>query len=157
MSPRVRDYAPADRAACLAVFETNVPDFFAAAEREELEAFLRDPSGPYLVLEDDDGRIVACGGYAVEPGSETADLCWGMVARDRQGAGLGRWLTEARLARIRRDAAVREVALRTSQHTRGFYERMGFVTESVVADGFSPGLHRYDMRLWIRGIPKRTA
>lgn len=143
-----RDYAPADRRACLAVFETNVPDFFAPSEREEFEAFLVELPGPYLVLEDGSGHVVGCGGYAVAPGTATADLCWGMVARDRHGLGLGRLLTETRLARIRRDPAVEEVALRTSQRTRRFYERLGFVTERVVPNGFGPGLDRCEM--WLR-------
>ncbi|MFW6079187.1 MAG: GNAT family N-acetyltransferase [Gemmatimonadota bacterium] len=144
---RARDYAPADRDGCLAVFESNVSEFFLPSEREEFEAFLGDLPGPYLVLEDAAGRVVACGGYAVAPGTATADLCWGMVLRELQGTGLGRRLTEARLARIRRDGVARAVALRTSQHTRGFYERLGFATERVVPDGVAPGLDRCEMRL----------
>ena len=147
MSVRVREYAPADREACLAVFETNVPEFFVPAEREEFEAYLGDLPGPYLVLEDEAGRILGCGGWAVAPGAAVADLCWGMVARDRQGEGLGRRLTEARLARIRSETGIREVTLKTSQRTTGFYERLGFVIEGVVRDGFAPGLDRCAMRL----------
>ncbi|MFW6200941.1 MAG: GNAT family N-acetyltransferase [Gemmatimonadota bacterium] len=142
-----RDYAPADRAACVAVFESNVPEFFVPAEREEFEAFLDDLPGPYLVLEDATGRVVACGGYAVGSGTATADLCWGMVLHELQGTGLGRRLTEARLARIRREGVARAVALRTSQQTRGFYERLGFVTERVAPDGVAPGLDLCEMRL----------
>lgn len=150
---RIRPYAPADRSACLAVFETNVPAFFLDPEREEFEAFLDDLPGPYLVLEDGRGRIVGCGGWAVEPGTETADLCWGMIRRDLQGAGLGRRLTEARLQEIREDGMVREVALKTSHLTAGFYERLGFVTEEVVEDGFGTGLDRCAMRLRVDGAP----
>ena len=144
---RVRDYSPTDRDGCLAVFDTNVPEFFTPDERDEFDAFLGALPGPYVVLVDDDGEIVGCGGHAVEPGTTTADLCWGMVRRGRQGRGLGRLLTDARLERIRTDATVTAVKLNTSQHTRGFYERLGFVTERVVPDGFSPGLDRCDMRL----------
>lgn len=147
MKVRDREYAPADREACLAVFETNVPEFFFPAEREEFEAYLDDLPGPYLVLEDEGGRILGCGGWAVSPGTAVADLCWGMVDRGRQGEGLGRRLTEARLARIRRETGIREVTLKTSQRTTGFYERLGFVVERVVRDGFAPGLDRCEMRL----------
>lgn len=149
--PVVRDFTPADREGCLAVFDSNVPAFFVPEEREAFEAFLSDLPGPYLVLEDEGGRVVACGGYAAEPGSGTVDLCWGMVRRVAQGSGLGRRLTEARMARIRRDRSARRVAVRTSQRTRGFYERLGFETVRVVPDGFAPGLDRCEMRLEIEG------
>lgn len=144
---RVRPYAAADRSACLALFDGNVPEFFVPGERADFAAFLDALPGPYLVVEDDAGAIVGCGGYAVTPGTTTADLCWGMVARERHGTGLGQLLLEARLRRIHADRAVDAVALNTSQFTRGFYERVGFVTERVVPDGFAPGLDRCDMRL----------
>ncbi|HEX2080597.1 MAG TPA: GNAT family N-acetyltransferase [Longimicrobium sp.] len=144
---RVREYTRADRDACLAVFDSNVPAYFVAAEREAFAAFLDGLPGPYLVVEDGAGAIVGCGGYAIAPETRTADLCWGMVARGRHGTGLGRLLLDARLDGIRADPRVDAVALNTSQHTRGFYERRGFVTERVVPDGFAPGLDRCDMRL----------
>ncbi|HEY0019665.1 MAG TPA: GNAT family N-acetyltransferase [Longimicrobium sp.] len=153
---RIRDYTAADRAACLAVFDSNVPEFFIPAEREAFAGFLDGLPGPYLVVEDEDGAVVGCGGYAVTPGTSTADLCWGMVRRERHGTGLGRLLTEARMDRIHADPAAMEIALNTSQHTRAFYERRGFATERVVPDGFAPGLDRCDMRLILPPAAERT-
>lgn len=146
---RVRDYTTADRSACLTVFDSNVPGFFVPPEREEFAAFLDALPGQYLVVEDDAGRVLGCGGYAVRPGTATADLCWGMVRRERHGTGLGRLLLEARLERARADAPLEVVALDTSQHTLGFYERRGFRTERVTPDGYAPGLDRCDMRLFL--------
>jgi GNAT superfamily N-acetyltransferase len=147
---RVREYTAADRDACLAVFDTNVPAYFITEEREAFAAFLDDLPGPYLVIEDESGTIVGCGGYAIVPETRTADMCWGMVAHDRHGTGLGRLLLDARLDAVRADPRAEAVALNTSQHTRGFYERRGFVTERVTPDGFAPGLDRCDMRLTFR-------
>jgi ribosomal protein S18 acetylase RimI-like enzyme len=143
----VREYCATDRDSCLAVFDSNVPSSFLDHERPLFAAYLDDLPGPYLVLEDRDGKVVACGGYAVGRGTASADLCWGMVRLERQGLGLGRLLTELRIRRIREDPALSEVAMNTSQHTRAFYERLGFVTERVTTDGFAPGLDRCDMRL----------
>lgn len=142
----LRDYSPRDREACLAVFDSNVPNFFVPRERAEFAAFLDDLPGPYFVFENEDG-VVAAGGYAVNPASATADLCWDMVRGDLHGSGFGRRLVRARLERIRHEGSIRTVTLCTSQHTRGFYERLGFVTSKFEPDGFFPGLDRYDMSL----------
>ncbi|MDQ1158461.1 hypothetical protein QE385_002788 [Sphingomonas sp. SORGH_AS 950] len=45
------------------------------------------------------------------------------------------------------EAGVREVRLDTSQHSRAFYERLGFGTDGVTTGGCGPGLDRYDMIL----------
>jgi ribosomal protein S18 acetylase RimI-like enzyme len=147
VSIRLRDYSPSDLATCLALFDSNVPEFFRPTEREGFASFLAALPGPYLVLENEARMMVACGGYAVAAGTATADLCWGIVRREYHGSGLGRLLLRARLERIASDPSVRDVALRTSQLTRGFYEHYGFVTEQVVPNGLAPGLGRCDMRL----------
>ncbi|RZJ45532.1 MAG: GNAT family N-acetyltransferase [Brevundimonas sp.] len=146
-----RPYTAADRAACLALFDSNAPRFFDPSERVGFEQFLDDLRWPYQVIERPDseggGRIVACGGHAVEPDGRTVSLCWGMVEQGLHGQGLGRLLTEARLAAARAEPGVTAVRLDTGQHTTGFYERFGFVIERVVKDGYAPGSDRHDMRL----------
>lgn len=146
-----RDFVAADVEACLAVFDSNVPDYFHEAEREEFAAFLGALPGPYLVLVDAVGEVVGCGGYARVAGTGRADLCWGMVANSAHRKGLGRALTQARIDRVLADPAVTEIVLNTSQHTVGFYERMGFETVAVTPDGYAPGLDRHDMRLMVGG------
>ncbi|MEZ4737035.1 MAG: hypothetical protein R3E79_58900 [Caldilineaceae bacterium] len=37
--------------------------------------------------------------------------------------------------------------LNTSQHSYGFFEKVGFVVESIVENGFAEGLHEYKMVL----------
>lgn len=130
----------------MAVFGSNVPDFFREGERLDFEAFLLDLPGPYLVVERT-GTVVGCGGYAVRAGEGIADLCWGMIRRELHGVGLGTLLTTRRLGLALRDSAVRSVSLRTSQHTVGFYEKLGFTVASVLLDGFGPGLDRCEMTL----------
>lgn len=143
----VREYQSSDRAACLAVFDSNVGGSFLPSERPEFAAYLDALPGPYFVLEDDRG-IIACGGYAASLESpDTADLCWGMVRRDLQGAGIGQLLVTARLQRLNQDPVFRHVFLKTSHETAAFYEHFGFVTQQVIENGIAEGLHRYDMRL----------
>ena len=142
-----RDYSPLDLDACLDVFDSNVPRFFKPNERDAFRSFLRELPGPYLVLVTSGGRVAACGGYAINPDDGSADLCWGMVCKGLHGNGLGRCLTRRRIELSVRDPRVREICLHTSQHTAGFYERLGFSTIGVLEDGYAPGLHRCDMRM----------
>ena len=142
----VRPYEPRDRDACLALFDSNTPTFFDETERADFADFLGRRDMPYQVIERD-GRVVACGGHAVEADGTTAALCWGMVDQALHGVGLGRQLTVARIAAARAAPGVTAMRLDTSQHTEGFYQRFGFVTQAVTPDGFAPGLDRYEMRL----------
>ena len=148
----IRPYAATDLDACLAVFDTNVPRYFLRKEREAFRAFLDALPGPYLVLTDVAGDVVACGGHALnadEPGR--ADLCWGMVRQEKHRKGLGRHLIHARIDAAKRDPGVHLIALNTSQHTTGFYERFGFRVTEVERDGYGPGLDRCEMRLTLAG------
>ena len=142
----VRPYEPRDRDACLDLFDSNVPVFFDLSVRAGFAEFLDAMRWPYQVIVRDD-RIVACGGHAVEADGTTAAQCWGMVDGRLHGGGLGRRLTEARIASARAVGGITAVRLDTSQHTEGFYRRFGFRVEAVTPDGFAPGIDKYEMRL----------
>jgi len=143
-----RTYRPEDMAGCLALFDSNTPRFFDESEREGFVGFLQDQAlrWPYQVIERE-GRIVGCGGHAVEADGVSVALCWGMVDQTMHGQGLGRVLTQARITAARATPGIRRVILNTSQHTQGFYARFGFEIEQVTPDGFAPGIDRWDMVL----------
>ena len=143
-----RTYRPEDMAGCLALFDSNTPRFFDESEREGFVGFLKDQAlrWPYQVITLD-GRIVGCGGHAVEADGISVVLCWGMVDNELHGQGLGRVLTEARIAAARATPGVSRVILNTSQHTQGFYARFDFETQKVTPDGYAPGIDRWDMVL----------
>lgn len=146
----VRPYRASDRDSCLALFDGNTPRFFDLSERAGFAAWLDTSTHPYLVIErivDGDARIVACGGHALDAGGAVASLCWGMVAQDVHGQGLGRALTQARLDAIRAMPQVARVTMNTSQHTQQFYARFGFEPVKVTPDGFGPGIDQWDMML----------
>ncbi len=144
-----RPYASRDRSACLAIFDSNLPIFFAPHERDEFCSVLDSTDAkdrPYLVLTRQ-GAVVACGGLTANTARGQASLAWGMVDRAFHGQGLGTLLTECRLALARATPGIAEVVLATSQHSRGFYERFGSTVSAVTPDGFAPGLDRCDMAL----------
>lgn len=143
----IRPFAPADRAACLALFDSNVPDYFLPQERAEFGEWLEKPFdsgeyGEYFVMEDA-GQVVACGGVWQTPEGR-AGLSWGMVARSAHRRGYGSALLRFRLERLR-ELGVREVHLDTSQHSAPFFARHGFLEVRRVPDGYGPGLDRVDM------------
>lgn len=140
-----RPYHVQDCEACLRLFDSNTPRFFGMAERPGFQQYLLD-SPAYSVIERN-GRIVACGGYAIEAEGDVASLCWGMVDQALHGQGLGRALTAARLAAIRAIPQIRAVRMSTSQHTQRFYAGFGFVPVKVTPDGHGPGIDSWDMVL----------
>ena len=120
-----RLYQDTDREACLAVFDTNLPDYFGPHERDKFSAFLQARPGPYFVMEHNDA-IVACGGYTLSSPS-TARLTWGIVGREFHRQGLGRFLLLYRLRNLTRDnPAVEMVGLATSPQAAPFFESQGF-------------------------------
>lgn len=145
-----RPYRPDDAAACLAVFDSNIPTYFATPERPAFEQFLAEMPCEYLVGEAEDGTVIACGGWYPKPDGE-AGLAWGMVHRDWHHRGVGRQLLEARLAGVRAMQGVRTLVISTSQHTEAFYARAGFEVFDRAADGHAPGIDRVDMRWPVAG------
>lgn len=144
----LRSYQAEDERPCLAIFDTNTPPFFSPLERDDFQRYLRRqaPTASYLVVEHE-GSIIACGGLEVQIHANSVGLVWGMVRRDFHGKGVGRLLTSERLRKARELPEVHRVVIDTSQHTKGFYEKLGFTTVNITADGYEPGLDRYDMIL----------
>jgi predicted N-acetyltransferase YhbS len=152
MPAHIRPYTEADLNACLALFDSNSPPYFDAAERADYEQFLRDPAdrGEYYVLEQG-AEVVACGGVWVKDGGEGGQswggLSWGMVRGNLHGQGLGSQLTTYRLDQLRAKPEVQEIRIETSQLTEGYYAQFGFVTVQRRPDGFAPGLDEVKMVL----------
>ena len=141
----IRLYKDADFDACIAIFLSNCPDYCGYEERSDFEHWLRHIQGNYYVIENAEGKVIGCGGYAVR--GQEADFCWGLIHRSLHLRKLGTLLVEHRLHEIRKDPNITSVHLDTSQHTYRFFERFGFVTKKITEQYYSPKLDRYDMRL----------
>ncbi len=141
--PFIRAYAPADRDACLTVFDSNLPRYFAPYEREQFLDYLAKSGADYLVAEQA-GRIVGGGGTDLRDG--VGHLCWGMVARDLHRTSVGKALLRRRVEFLFQ-AGAREVAIDTSQHVAGFFARHGFRTSEILPDGLERGLDLVKMTL----------
>lgn len=143
----LRRYQAADLDGCLALFDSNTPTFFAPHERAEFIEFLANTTDPYFVVVDEQGQIIGCGGYYIKCEGAAAGLSWGMVSNRLHRQGVGRFLLLTRLQRICQEPDVTSIWINTSQHSYGFFEKVGFVVESIVENGFTEGLHEYKMVL----------
>lgn len=139
-----RNYAADDLNAVIEIFRSNIPKYFVPAEEPGLREFLSNHVENYYVLECG-GEVVAAGGIALND-DDTVSLCWGMVHNDRLGTGLGKALTEYRIARSHEIFGEKPLVIVTSQHTEGFYRKYGFVTVEHTPDGFAPGIDIHKMR-----------
>lgn len=147
MNGDIRAYRRNDQDACVAIFESNTPDYFDPHDRADLIAFLDDLPGPYYVWVAPDSGVMACGGYYVEAGGRTAGLTWGMVHRQLHRLGIGRRMLEYRLAVIRTSSTIKTVRARTTQVTEPFFRRCGFISSQRREGGFGPGLDFVELEL----------
>ncbi|MEL6875956.1 MAG: GNAT family N-acetyltransferase [Pseudomonadota bacterium] len=143
MTTVVRDYQVTDKAACLSLFDGNVPEFFDASERDMFSGFLDAPEGDYFVIEME-GRVCGCGGIVREDRGQ-ARFTWGMVDNSLHGAGLGRLLAEYRLQVIEAAGDYSEAELFTTHRVAPFFAKFGFETRGVEKDGFAPGMDKVQM------------
>ncbi len=66
---------------------------------------------------------------------------------DHPGTGLGKALTDYRIARSREIFGKLPLVIMTSQPTEGFYQKYGFVIVKHIPDGFASGIDIHKMRL----------
>jgi predicted GNAT family N-acyltransferase len=78
-----------------------------------------------------------------------------MVDQRQHRQGAGRFLLLARLQEIAQTPGIEMVKLNTSQHTFGFFAKVGFVVERIKEDHFALGLHEYNMSLTLDDERKR--
>lgn len=144
----IRGYHPTDLAAVIAIFQENTPDFFAPEEQVDLENFLNVNGSNYWLIEEE-GEIAGCGGIVFSDDRSEGRIAWDFFAPKFQGKGLGRRLTEFRLAQIGKEPKVRRIVVHTSQLAHGFYAKFGFSIEMIEKDYWAPGLHLYAMQMKI--------
>jgi N-acetylglutamate synthase-like GNAT family acetyltransferase len=120
----VRPYQPSDRPACLAVFHSLIPALLDPATLPLFEAWLEKPAGPYFVMEHEDS-VVGCGGYSFSPDETAATLQWGMVHRNSQKQGLGRFLLLYRIREIGKAGTASLVFAHPPRPSAGFFEKQG--------------------------------
>jgi N-acetylglutamate synthase-like GNAT family acetyltransferase len=139
-------YNDSYRDSCLEVFRSNTPKYFEDYEHVDFKKWLDEGQMDKYWVIVIDNKVVGCGGIFVSNKEEEGGFAWGMIHQDRHGQGIGRAFSQFRIEELRKITDYR-IRLCTSQHTFGFYEKLGFENYKFKKDGFSKGLDRYDMVL----------
>jgi N-acetylglutamate synthase-like GNAT family acetyltransferase len=139
-----RPYRPADREACLRLFDLNCPASFAPNERTDFERFLDDAVEKYeLCLTDD--QVV--GAYGLYPdGPDRLAVRWIMVSPQAQGQGIGSAMMTRIVATLRQSDGV-TLRIAASHKSAPFFAKFGARERDRIPDGWGPGMHRVEMEL----------
>jgi len=140
----IREYTEKDMENVLALFDRNVPDFFAQSEKDGFIYFLNHEKEDYYIIEQEQ-KILGCGGINYFLKDAQATISWDIIHPEYQGKGLGRQLTTFRLDILLQNQKVKEIIVRTSQFTYPFYEKMGFYLISTEQNYWAPGIDLYYM------------
>jgi N-acetylglutamate synthase-like GNAT family acetyltransferase len=122
---RIREYQADDLEACLEIYRSNMPDFFAPEGLALFTEFLELGTSYYLVIEHD-GDIVGCGGLELVGDSDAATLVHGMIHSEYHRRGFGATLLAARLALLEVEDRPVDVWAQTSVTSMPFYGYFGF-------------------------------
>lgn len=141
----IRPFVATDLKDCMEIFRANQPQFFAPHEAEEFRKDLESGIEYFVFMRHH--KIVGCGGVIKNEERKIGALCWGMVHPSHHRQGYGKALALYRINTLKADSRIKEIRLDTSQKTRHFYARMGFVVTSIKRDGYAPGLDQVDMVL----------
>lgn len=144
---KIRPYSLKDKIYCIRIFRSNAPKYFALHEFELFVRWLENSSvNDYYVVEQN-ANIIACGGIYVDERYNKASLSWGMVHSNFHGEGVGKKFTEFRIEKMMAKYPDLAYMMETSQHVKGFYEKLGFQTKEITPNGFGEGLDKYYMEL----------
>ncbi|MEL7186288.1 MAG: GNAT family N-acetyltransferase [Pseudomonadota bacterium] len=148
-----RAYASTDRDACLAIFDANCPEFFAANERDDYASFLDAGYAGYEVCEVD-GKVAGAFGLMFNDDNEHR-LNWIMLDPQLQGAGIGQTIMD-RIIVSAREKGASKVGIAASHKSASFFAKFGAKELIRTEDGWGPGMHRVDMELEVGRTPSGT-
>ncbi|MEH6472990.1 MAG: GNAT family N-acetyltransferase [Halopseudomonas sp.] len=139
-----RPYSPTDKPACLGLFDSNCPEFFAPNERLDYASFLdTNPHSYELCLAE--GQVVGAFGQ-VGHGLQQKSLNWILLNPRSHGMGIGSAIMD-RISTSARTSGVSLVTIAASHKSAPFFAKFGAVEVAVIDNGWGPDMHRIDMEL----------
>ena len=144
-APLFIPYAATHRTACLALFDSNCPEYFAPNERAEYAGFLDAcPDGYHVATAD--GDIVGAFGVVDAGVAGRRRLKWIVLGQSAQGRGTGTSMMRHAISSAQA-AEVGVIEIAASHRSAPFFARFGAREVMRTEDGWGPGMHRVDMEL----------
>lgn len=147
MCLKISDWKSEHLKDCLAAFESNLPDYFAAHEQQEFHDFLDklanqefDPESLRYWCVMIGNNVVGCGGVWInlKEKDKPATLIWGLIERRYHRQGLGTELLKHRIEWLK--GLSQRLLLDTTTDSFPFYQKQGFIQTGFKKDGYEPGL-----------------
>lgn len=147
MNSAIRLFGRKDTSAIVNMLMLNTPKFFAPSEEKDLMDYLEKIAQNYFVVEGN-SKVFGAGGINFGfDGGKTARISWDIIHPSYQGKGIGTKLLQFRIDQIKKREEVQNVVVRTTQLVYMFYEKNGFVLESISKDYWAKGLDLYQMKM----------
>ncbi len=146
MSFQVKKYTDSIREDVLNLLRLNSPTYFSATEEKDFIEYLDKEIEDYFIIVDNE-RILGAAGINYFPNQKVARLSWDMAHPKFQGKGIGKLLTQHRIAVIKARSDIQTIIVRTSQMAHPFYNKMGFQLEKTEKNFWSPGFDLYQMEM----------
>ncbi|MDQ3141217.1 MAG: GNAT family N-acetyltransferase [Bacteroidota bacterium] len=140
----IREYLISDKRLLVEILKLSVPDFFGESEVADFEEYIDHEVESYFVIESDE-VIIGGGGLNFFDNKSTARISWDFINPAFHGKGIGQKLLKYRID-ILKSMTIDSIFVRTSQLAYGFYEKNGFVLQSITKDYWAPGYDLYDMK-----------
>jgi len=137
------------------LFSSNVPFYFAEDELNDFEFWLdgkdkqvlsySNTKEEYFYVLEDNGKVLACGGFYVHKNKLLSNLVWGMVHAKFHLMGYGSALLNYRIEKAFNLCSDFPITIDTTQLTQAFFEKYGFKGTNTIENYYATGLHRIDM------------
>ena len=141
----IRSYNSKDKKELIELLRLNTPAFFATDEENDFIEYIDTKIQEYFILELEN-RIIGCGGINYRENNTIGVLSWDMIHPDFQYKGHGKLLVKHRIDRLINKNSIKNISVRTSQHTYKFYEKSGFELIKTIKNYWSIGYDLFEMR-----------
>ena len=150
MKTAIRPYSPANKDAVLDVFRSNCPTYFDSSDRADLVDFLDTYADEHFSVITDGHTVIGCGGYYVDHVRQVFGIAWVMFRRYSIGPAnvlsVARNFFDHLLKDIQAEGFPYDIVINTTQRVEKTFNKFGFQTEKIVANGFGENLDHYVMR-----------
>ncbi|WP_038159008.1 GNAT family N-acetyltransferase [Verrucomicrobium sp. BvORR106] len=149
----VREYTPDDKEACLDIYRSN--EDLLPPDLIEAYADWLDIGTSYMLVIEQGGEVLACGGLEIDGSKNSNQINCGLVRRSHHRKGLGTLLNLTRLALVPQDHDPAFVGMETSVSNEPFFNKFGFERLNKPVSRYAGASYFLDMGMWLPASQKQ--